>query len=119
MEENTFKTPQSALTEKINTYTDHPAYQEPLERSALHNNFRTIAGWLVIIIFFIALISTTINALYFSYELIASLVSGFDSKYIFIKLMTKTLMFYVSIWIAIRFMQWGRHLTRPTSREWV
>ncbi len=119
MSENIFESPASDVEEEINTYTDHPAYQDPIARSDFHNRIRTTCGWMVMVSSVVAAIFSTLLSVYLIYKSGAGLIEGFENKYIAISSITKTSAAVVSIWIALRFRQWGRHLTRPTSREWI
>ncbi len=104
--------------EIINTYTNHPAYQKPIIRSPAHNKIRSICGWLIICIFSIALLLSASACLYSCYKffmLMPETINRLDILYGLHPIMLSAFMAFLSV----RMMQWGRHLTRPTSREFV
>jgi len=105
---------------KANTYTNHPAYQEPIIRSEFHNHLRYFFGVIVFVLISMPIVTSGIWAiLYGSYELILSIynMKVFNQLFLF-KLLTPVLG-YIGILIGIEFFYWARHLTRATSREFV
>lgn len=120
MSDNVFIEQSFDLVNDVDTYTDHPAYQTPLNRTELHNNLRNIAGWCVIILSFLMLLSCVGFFLYVSYQFISSVfIQAFEHRMEIVMAFIKPILGCVGGVIALHAMRWGRHLTRPNSREYV
>ncbi len=107
------------MSGKVNTYTNHPAYQESIIRSDFHNMIRKIFG-IVILVFGILIMASTIITLPLTVISVISLL--FDEivskNEVFLNIFYIPLVM-VNAYFGLALFQWGRHLTRPTSREFV
>lgn len=102
----------------MNTYTNHPAYQEPLKRSAAHNKLRFFLGVVVMLTIAIPLIAG--SALSFPYSIYQLGAYIWGGEYVVAQTAANFISPFIAVlifFIGIRFFQWGRHLTRPNSRE--
>ena len=105
---------------QINTYTNHPAYQEPIIRTKFHNQVRYILGAFVFVLVSLPLVTSgVLSILYGLYQIALSLYSLDIFNQTFLLKVLSPVIGYVAILIGIEFFYWARHLTRATSREFV
>ena len=105
---------------KVNTYTDHAQYQEPIIRSKFHNTIRYIFGVFVILFISAPLFIGGVSGIPFSiYELGAVVVSNSYNKQELGLIIISPFFSFAIAFVGLEFFKWGRHLTRPTSREFI
>lgn len=114
-----FKPPNSELLEKVNTYTDHPAYQQPVVRSELHNRIRFALGWLVMLVSCAAILVFVFEIGFSLYLIGERTFEGFHDRLEFTSSLSSLAFGVFGLALTLRIGQWGRHLTRPHSREFV
>jgi len=108
------------MNNKVNTYTDHPKYQEPIIRSNAHNIFRYAFGVLVVLIISVPLVIVGLSGFPFSiYELGAAVINHGHNKQEILLLIISPFFSLAIAFVGYEFFKWGRHLTRPTSREFI
>ena len=105
---------------KVNTYTNHPKYQEPIVRSDLHNKIRYFFGIIIGYIVAIAIVLLGISSILFGiYEIVLAIFNSEIMQQDFLLKILNPVIGYILTLIGIQVFKWGRHLTRKTSREFV
>jgi len=105
---------------KNETFTDHPAYQEPINRSRAIITLRKIAGVLVILLLSTPfVVGGGLGVLYASYEIVLFFIQESFEQLALLQKVVQILATIINVLLGVEFFRWGRHLTRPTSREFV
>lgn len=119
-EDNLFKPPSTKLDDmQIDTYTDHPAYQEPVKRSRFHNTARKAFG---VILIALAIFLFTIAGMWLLLTFYAFFSDTYSVRGMEIGAgfwLTQLFRIFIPGLLGLGLFKYGRHLTRPKSREYV
>lgn len=103
----------------VNTDTAQPADQVPVIRSDKVNKVRFILGWGLMILS-VCLVSVKIVT--FSFTMYKSILNLIEFQFMDSSLLSLSMSIaftIVVIFMCLRLFQYGRHLTRPASREFI